>query len=94
MRDKFRRYITVSEVIEYVAWVRSRATLGHEGVVIPTSPDPDDDYLIALSREATTDYLVTGDAHLLEMEWDDFPPIVSPKHFLEVLEKQKDRRQP
>ena len=46
------------------------------------SPDPDDDYLLALA--ATSHYvLVSGDQHLLALK-DDFP-IYFPKHFLDLL---------
>ena len=55
LRDWFRRKLTVSDVLEYVLWLREGATLAvnparttvEEGV----SSDPDDDYLYALSLE-------------------------------------------
>jgi len=72
-----------------VAWLRSKATLRREGIITPRSPDPNDDYLIELATSATVDYLVTGDSHLLNMEWTELPPIVSPRRFLEVLTEQE-----
>lgn len=48
----------------------------------PFSPDPDDDYLLALA-ETSHSVLVSGDQHLLALK-DDFP-IYSPKHFLDLL---------
>jgi predicted nucleic acid-binding protein len=31
------------------------------------TPDPDDDFLLALARSARADYLVSGDRHLLDL---------------------------
>jgi len=84
-RDKFRRYVSEAEADAYVALIRS------EGVVRadpgpslePISPDPDDEYLIDLARDAGADALVTGDAHLLELR--AIIPVMTPAEFLEVL---------
>lgn len=48
------------------------------------SPDPDDDYLIALARVAGADYLVSGDRHLLDLA-DPDPPVLTPRQFLRLL---------
>lgn len=84
-RDKFRRYVSEAEADAYVALIRS------EGVVRadpgpslqPISPDPDDEYLIDLARDAGADALVTGNAHLLELR--AIIPVMTPAEFLEVL---------
>lgn len=47
------------------------------------SPDPADDYLIALAASIRAT-LVSGDAHLLELE--DAIPVVSPRAFLDSLD--------
>jgi len=84
-RDKFRRYVSEAEADAYVALIRS------EGVVRadpgpslePISPDPDDEYLIDVARDAGADALVTGNAHLLELR--AIIPVMTPAEFLEVL---------
>ena len=49
------------------------------------SPDPDDDYLIALARAAGADYIVSGDSDLLDLT-DPHPPVLTPRQFLNVLD--------
>lgn len=48
------------------------------------SPDPDDDYLIALARDAKADYPVSGDRHLLDLA-DPLPPGLTPRAFIDVI---------
>jgi uncharacterized protein len=48
------------------------------------TPDPDDDYLVALARAAGARFLVSGDTHLLGLA-DATPPILTPRQFLDVL---------
>jgi predicted nucleic acid-binding protein len=52
------------------------------------SPDPDDDYLIALARVAGADYLISGDRHLLDLT-DPDPPVLTPRQFLDLLETMR-----
>jgi predicted nucleic acid-binding protein len=61
------------------AWIDDPAAL------LGASPDPDDDYLIALARAANADYLVSGDRHLLDLEAPD-PPVLTPRQFLDLLD--------
>jgi predicted nucleic acid-binding protein len=42
LRDWFRRRLTVSDVLEYVLWLRERATLVDTDIIAEVSPDPDD----------------------------------------------------
>ena len=86
LRDKFRRYLTKAEVNQYVSIIQERATLVPLEEVLSVSRDPDDDYLVALAQKAQADYLVSGDADLLDLEGNDLPRIVSPREFLELLE--------
>lgn len=50
----------------------------------PVSPDPGDDYLIALARAAHADVIVSGDRHLTELA-DPTPPVLTPRQFAEQL---------
>ena len=49
------------------------------------SPDPDDDYLVALARVVSADYNVSGDRDLLDLA-DAHPPVVTARQFLDVLD--------
>jgi uncharacterized protein len=61
-RDKFRRWITQTEATLLLERLEQEAESRRDPVEIPQStPDPKDDYLVALYREADADALVTGD---------------------------------
>jgi putative PIN family toxin of toxin-antitoxin system len=81
---KLRKRIPNKKAAAFVSWVREYGTLAADPVEPPTgrSPDPDDDYLLALaiSRRA---FLVTGDQHLLGVEGD--LPILTPAEFVTKL---------
>ena len=53
--------------------------------LVDRSPDPDDNYLLALAQAGATDFLVTGDKpDLLALGTHLATKIVSVRHFLEV----------
>jgi putative PIN family toxin of toxin-antitoxin system len=76
-REKFRRYVDLDAVRDYLALLRRDALLvaDPEGPPPLRSADPDDDYLIALAHDQSA-VLVSGDAHLLDLA--DRAPILSP----------------
>lgn len=69
-RDKFRRYLSMREVGEYVLWLEDGATSATdpETVTLTITRDPRDDYLAALASSERADFLVSGDPHLLGLE--------------------------
>jgi uncharacterized protein len=84
-RDKFRKYVTRSEAMRFVVWIR------YAGVLLNDpprerrlTPDPGDDYLVALAQSTDADLIVSGDRHLTELR-NPRPPVLSPKEFLEQL---------
>jgi putative PIN family toxin of toxin-antitoxin system len=81
---KLRKRIPAERATALVSWVRDHAILAEDpaGPAPVKSPDPDDDYLLALaiSRRA---FLVTGDQHLLGLR-DDLP-ILTPAEFVAKL---------
>jgi putative PIN family toxin of toxin-antitoxin system len=81
---KLCRRIPTEKAAAFVSWVRDHASLAEDppDPAPVRSPDPDDDYLLALaiSRRA---FLVTGDQHLLGLR-DDLP-ILRPTEFLARL---------
>jgi hypothetical protein len=49
------------------------------------SPDPGDDYLLAMAIAAGADFLVTGDKLLLVVKWAGHARIVAPRSFAAML---------
>lgn len=51
--------------------------------------DPDDNKIIACALSCDADYIVTGDNHLLDIEEYKRIKIVTPRKFVEIMEKSK-----
>lgn len=81
LRKKFRRYITVEEAEDFLAFI------GRHGTLVPDpdepallrSADPKDNYLLDLAY-AQKAVLVSGDAHLLNLTGG--APILAPADLL------------
>jgi uncharacterized protein len=80
-REKFRRYVDLDTVRDYIGLLRREAL----GFPDPDGPpplrcaDPDDDYLIVLAHSRNA-VLVTGDRHLLDVNGG--APILTPADLL------------
>jgi len=85
---KIRKRIPAENAAAFISWVRDHGTLTEDPPDPPSvrSPDPGDDYLLALAISRRS-YLVTGDQHLLGLEAD--LPILTPAEFLTKL-RQRD----
>ncbi len=93
-RAKFRRYLTEHEAATYVNFLRAQAVVRFDPSDIPSvTPDPDDDYLVALARSATADCLVSGDKHLTSLPRIR-PPVVTPRQFLRIVTRSTGPRVP
>lgn len=81
---KLRTRIDQAEVEELVELLRRQAQMFDDPEDPPRvgSPDPDDDYLIALAAAAHAT-IVSGDGHLLGLA--EQLPVYSPAAFLELL---------
>jgi uncharacterized protein len=81
---KIRKRIPVEQAAAFISVVRDHGPIAEDPGDPPSvrSPDPDDDYLIAMAISARS-YLVTGDQHLLRLEAD--LPILTPAEFLTKL---------
>lgn len=81
LRKKFRRYATVEEVTDYLAYIRRLATVAPdpEEPAPLACPDPGDEYLLALAYSQKA-VLVSGDSDLLEIV--SGAPICAPVDFL------------
>jgi putative PIN family toxin of toxin-antitoxin system len=86
-REKFRRWITLDEVADFLAavallvdWVEDRPP-----AEIPlVCDDPDDNFLIALCQDARTNVLVSGDRAVQRIVYPNVQPY-SPADALELL---------
>lgn len=85
-RPKFRPYVTEEEAASYVELFRNFAVLIPDPTPVrAVTPDPGDDYLVALARASETDVLVSGDPHLTGLRKLQ-PPVVTPRAFVNRLE--------
>ena len=83
-RPKLRVHIDEAEAGGFVDLLRGLAETVEDPAAKPTvtSRDPKDDYLIAAAAVARAT-LVSGDAHLLELE--SSIPVLTPRAFLDTL---------
>ena len=85
---KLRKRIEPGEADRVVRWLQSTATLqaDPDDASPIRSPDPGDDYLIALAGQLRA-ALVSGDQHLLGLA--SVLPVFSPAGFISLLEKKR-----
>jgi uncharacterized protein len=84
-RPKFRSYLTARDARAYVGLLERFSTLCPDVESPPrASPDPGDDYLLALARLQSANFLVSGDAHLCGLKNAE-PPVLTPRTFLNRL---------
>jgi uncharacterized protein len=83
-RPKFRKSIPAVQIDALLS------ALAEEGIALAdpepqsgATPDPGDDYLIALARAADAACIVSGDSHLTGLSHPD-PPVLTPREFLDI----------
>lgn len=81
LREKFRRYVDLDVVDQYVELLGRDAAMGADPAEPPPirCADPDDDYLIALAHSCSA-ALVSDDGHLLDLAGEI--PVFTPSEFL------------
>lgn len=85
-RPFFLARLKASEIGRMVNDIRRLAMMCDTLPAVSRSPDPNDDYLLALCQAASTDYLVTGDkSHLLALERHEGTRILSAKSLVDLL---------
>lgn len=85
LRPKFRDFVTDVDAREYVdSLARESVLVPDPDHVPPVTPDPADDYVVALAVAAGADLIVSGDAHLTKLE---SPPVavLSPRELADRL---------
>jgi putative PIN family toxin of toxin-antitoxin system len=85
---KLRRRVNADDAAVLLHWLEDVATSITDPAVPPTvrSPDPGDDYLIALASSARA-ALVSGDKHLLGLSNEI--PVFSAREFLSLLSRHR-----
>jgi putative PIN family toxin of toxin-antitoxin system len=85
-RPRFRRYVTEFEARSFVSALRGQAVIvdDPEHIEAGLTPDPGDDYLVALARSAGADVIVSGDAHLTQLTGRR-PRVLTPRDFMRLL---------
>jgi hypothetical protein len=85
LRPRFQSAVSEDDVRDYVDGLSAEAVLIPDPDEVPAfTPDPDDDYLVALAVAAGADAIVSGDAHLTELE-DPPVPVLTPRELVERL---------
>lgn len=85
MRPRLRKHLSEEMVERAVSRIRKRTTLvSTEFQVKPICRDPKDDYLLALSKVAKADLLITADEDLLVLGKYGRTKIMTPEEFREL----------
>lgn len=84
-RPRFRRWVSLSVAGDFIAGLEDAALVLADPSSQPgLTPDPDDDYLVVLARDANADFLVSGDQHLTGLV-DAVPPALTRRQFRDRL---------
>lgn len=82
--ERIRPYLTRAAVGRSVNALRTAEVLTERIPRAVDSPDPGDDYLLAMAIAGAADFLVTGDKALLSMKRIGSTRIVSPRRFVSL----------
>lgn len=85
IQAKYRRRVTPARRRDFLIGVRSSAVLVEVKTAVCVSPDIKDNPVLACAVDASAEYLVTGDQHLLRLETYQGVRIVTPSEFLQIL---------
>lgn len=85
-RPKIAHRVDHTTAAAFVSWLaRIAVSVPDPEHVAAVSPDPDDDYLIALARIGRAQIIVSGDSHLLGIA-ELTPRVLAPAAFAAVVE--------
>jgi putative PIN family toxin of toxin-antitoxin system len=91
-RNKFRKYVSLEEVDKFIELLKYRLKPIIVTAQVNTSPDPDDNFLLALAQDGKADYLVTGDkSDLLSLETFNGIPIIRLDTLLKIIENLSNK---
>lgn len=85
-RPKFQRYLTPIQIDRFMNLLLERTLRIPIVSVVQASPDPKDDFLLALCRDGQADYLLTGNKiDLLDLKQFDMTQILTLTEFLNLF---------
>ena len=85
LRPRIRRHVLPNDSQGFVELLRIVGPVKPDPPASPgLTPDPGDDYLVALARDAGAECIVSGDPHLTRLT-DPEPPILTPRAFLDRM---------
>lgn len=89
LRDKFKKYIQLSQALRFIELLVP--VLSHVKVTskVLASRDAKDNYLLALCKDGTADYLITGDPDLLVLVQYGKTVITTLKEFMDTFENNR-----
>ena len=95
-RPRFRRYVTLEQVRDYVLWLHGQAAAVSEElpwvVVQGVTADPDDDYIAGVAYLGQAGLIVSGDPHLTNLDsirrgdGGVIARVLTPRAFLDELD--------
>jgi len=87
-RDKFRKYISIEDAELFINSLKRRLKPVIVTSHVAVSPDPDDNFILALAKDGQADFIITGDKPgLLNLESFESIPIVRLQAFLDIIDK-------
>jgi putative PIN family toxin of toxin-antitoxin system len=91
-RPKFKTAIPAVQIDALLSALSEEAVSVADSEAQPgVTPDPGDDYLIALARAADAECIVSGDTHLTQLS-DPSPSVLTPREFLNSLGRDTSPR--
>lgn len=88
-REKLRKYFDPDTVVDFLALLKVISKKVRIKKVEPICRDPKDDFLLALAKESKSDFLVTGDKDLLEINVYGKTKIITVRDFTNRMNKLK-----
>jgi putative PIN family toxin of toxin-antitoxin system len=85
-RPKFRRYISANQIIAFIDLIERRSTFVTTTSTVDASPDPKDNFLLALCMDNQADFLLTGNKRdLLDLKQFGKTKILTLTEFLKLF---------
>ena len=88
LKPKLQKYFQDNQIATFFSFLKGVSLVVQIKAITPLCRDPKDDYLLALSIASNANFLVTGDADLLEMKRINHTAIIQYSDF-ETIMNQK-----
>lgn len=83
-RPKFNKIVSASQIRNFLELLHERSLYFETTSIVRHSPDPKDDFLLALCQDSSSDFLVTGNKRdLLDLKHFGKTEILSLTQFIE-----------